>query len=51
MKLQLERRKEAKLYSILSKYVIKTGSETTGLTYYAFTTKSAAQVSIDPEDH
>ena len=42
MKLQLERRKEAKLYPILSKCVLKTGNETTGSSCYGFTIKSAA---------
>ena len=50
MKLQLERRKEAKLYPILSQCVLKTGNETSGSSCYGFTIKSAAQVRIDPED-
>ena len=50
MKLQLERRKEAKLYLILSKCGLNTGNETAGSSCYGFTIKSAAQVRIDPED-
>ena len=50
MKLQLERRKEVKLYPILSECVFHTGNETTESSYYEFTIESAAQVRIDPED-
>lgn len=50
MELQLETHKEAELYPIISECVLKTGSETTGSSYYGFTTESATQVRIDPED-
>ena len=50
MMLQLERRKEAKLYPILSKCVLKTGNETAGSSCYGFTIKIAAQVKVNPED-